>query len=875
MKPKLLVAFPFVLLVPSLAAEESVPLSTLDLSLAESGWGETKADRSIDGNPLRIGGKTFEHGVGTHANGSMRLRLDGKASRFTAMVGVDDEVDGKAASIVFEVRGDGRTLWSSEVLGSDDAAVPVDLDIIGVSTLQLICNGGGDGVMFDHADWAEATITYSGKPPVMTDSSIVLAMADSAMVLRVQGDKLSRAYFGPKLAEPGDAAFARADAGLVYPTQWDYSGGENAVAVIQPDGRISLDLRYRSHREKMIDDNRSEWTVTLADPVYPVEVDLHFLVSKNENVVEQWSVIRNAGDNEITIEHAESGFFQWMADRYFLSTFTGTWGAEALLHEEEIVNGIKEVRSVAGTRTTQPGQPAFVLSLDGPAEEENGEVILGALAWSGNWRLRFEVNAYHSLTARIGYDPYLSRYKLAKGGTMETPRLIVTHSNAGKGPATRNLHRWARKYGIRGGDEPRRILLNSWEGAYFTFDDELIKRMISDAAKTGIELFVLDDGWFGMKHPRDGADAGLGDWMVNTHKLKDGVQGLIDHAEKEGIDFGIWVEPEMVNPKSELYENHPDWVIELPDREKREQRNQLGLDLSNPAVRDYIVGVLDTLLSDHPGISYIKWDCNRNISDPGSNHLASDRQEHLSIDYTRGYYDVLRRITEKHPAVTFQACGSGGGRNDYGNMRFHHEFWTSDNTDALERIKMQWSINHIFPAIATAAHVTEVPNHQTGRVTPIKFRFDVAMTGRLGFELRPERVPAEDMAFSRKALDVYKTIRPVVQFGDLHRLRSPFKNDVASLMYVHEDDGEQRAVFFAFLMEQHIADARGPIQLHGLDPAKRYRLKEINLADPAKPMTRYHDKELGGDFLMTQGLDIPWNSRGDYQSCVIEIVEAD
>lgn len=709
--------------------------------------------------------------------------------------------------------------------------------------------------------------------PVTSDDLLVLETADTALVLDLSGGKLARVHYGPKFADIRDAKSGTQSAGLVYPTQWDAFGSESAIAVIQADGRISLDLHYREHRITEHDANRREWIFTLADPAYPVEVDVRFLVSHAENVIEQGSVVRNLGEGAIFIDHADSGMISAAADRYFLTTFTGAWGAESLLHEEELRNGVKEIRSLAGTRTTQPGQPAFLLSLGQPAREEEGEVLLGALAWSGNWRLRFEVDARHKLTGRIGYDPYLSRYMLAKGQTLETPRLILTFSATGKGHATRNLHRWARRYGIRGGDEPRRILLNSWEGAYFTFDDDLIRRMITDAAKTGIELFVLDDGWFGTKHPRDGSAAGLGDWKENTAKLKGGIQGLIDHARKEGIDFGIWVEPEMVNPSSELYERHPDWVIELPQRERRLQRSQLCLDLSNPAVQDYLFQVLDELLGRHPGIRYVKWDCNRTISDPGSNHLPQDLQEHLWIDYVHGYYDVLRRITGKHPDVVFQACGSGGGRNDYGLMAFHHEFWTSDNTDAVERLRMQWSIGHLLPAIAMAAHVTESPNHQTKRATPVKFRFDVAMTGRLGFELRPERLPEAELEFSKRALAEYKRIRPVVQFGDLHRLRSPFDGNLTSLMYVHESEGKRRAIFFAFLTGKHLTDSHGPIAFRGLDPAKRYRLKELNLEQADKPLTPFHDQTLGGDFLMSHGLSIPWPN-GDCQSVVIGIEEA-
>jgi alpha-galactosidase len=299
------------------------------------------------------------------------------------------------------------------------------------------------------------------------------------------------------------------------------------------------------------------------------------------------------------------------------------------------------------------------------------------------------------------------------------------------------------------------------------------------------------------------------------------------------------------------------------------------LDLSNPEVREFIFGMLDELLATHPGISYVKWDCNRSISDPGSNFLPAGRQEHLWIDYVRGYYQVLERITQKHPRVTFQACGSGGGRCDYGAMRHHHEFWTSDNTDARERILMQWSINHIYPAIASAAHVTESPNHYTGRTTPIKYRFDVAMTGRLGFELRPERIPPEELEYSKRALASYKRIRRVVQFGDLYRLVSPFETNLASLMYVLREDGAPlRSVFFAFTTSKLYVDPHGPVRLRGLDPDARYRLTELNLEDPQKPLTAVHGKTLGGDTLATRGLSIPWQKgRGDCQSVAILIEE--
>lgn len=283
---------------------------------------------------------------------------------------------------------------------------------------------------------------------------------------------------------------------------------------------------------------------------------------------------------------------------------------------------------------------------------------------------------------------------------------------------------------------------------YFTFTEKVLHGMMKRAADLGIELFVLDDGWFGNQFPRNDARAGLGDWRVNRDKLPHGLEGLVRQAEKLGIHFGIWVEPEMVNPRSELYQKHPEWVIGLPHRENRLERTQYLLDLSNPDVRGYILDAMRKLLGEHPGISYVKWDCNRKISDPGSSWLDASHQGNLSMDYVRGYESILDTLAAEFPDVTFQACSSGGGRADYGTMRRHHEFWTSDNTDACERVFMQWGIGHLFPAISMASHVTASPNHQTGRATPLKFRFDVAMSGRLGFELQPCDMTEEDMAFS-------------------------------------------------------------------------------------------------------------------------------
>lgn len=857
------------LVAGAVRAEEVVFVDALDLSGVSCGWSTAKASRSVDGNPLRIGDREFKRGVGTHSNGRIKILLDGKASRFTALVGVDAEVREQRhkGSVVFRVLGDGRELWKSEVMSAEAKAVSVDVPLAGIKTLLLECGDSGDGNFYDHADWAEAAISYSGEKPEILSEKLQINMHGGSVFFQINDEKVYETW-----ADPGKAAEAAMlplqDKANAYPSQWDLPFNDYAIAMVQTDGKLSLDLHVADYELAKGNDGTTKLVFHLTDPAYPVKVDLCYIFHPECTVVERWAVVRNDGPGTVELGRADSAFLSLPSGEHWLTTFQGKWGREALISEQELHTGIVEIRSATGTRTSQMANPSFLVSTGHAARENEGEVWLGTLAWSGNWQLRFEKELRGKLNIHAGYDPTMARQRIPAGGTFETPHFIYTRSSHGKGEATRNIHRWARDFGIRDGHQARRILLNSWEGAYFDFNEKLIQKMITDAAKAGIELFVLDDGWFGNKYPRDNDRQGLGDWMVNERKLKGSIKALTDHAKKEGIDFGIWIEPEMVNPRSELYEKHPDWAISLPNRQHREVRQQLGLDLSNPLVQDYIFGVIDELLTQNPDISYIKWDCNRGISDPGSNSLPAEAQEELSVRYVRGYYAVLERITSKHPKVTFQICGSGGGRTDYGALKYQHEAWTSDNTDALERIRMQWSLNHIYPAIITAAHVTEVPNHQTKRVTPIKYRFDVAMTGRLGFELRPERVPEEDMKFSIKALDFYQKIRPIVQFGDLYRLRSPFEGNVASLLYAGTGEQSGQAVFFAFTQHKPSGEDCAPIQLNGLDPAKNYHVAEINLPDGAKPKVAQDGQTIRGEDLMKNGLSIQWNG-DEFQSAVV------
>ena len=384
---------------------------------------------------------------------------------------------------------------------------------------------------------------------------------------------------------------------------------------------------------------------------------------------------------------------------------------------------------------------------------------------------------------------------------------------------SRNFHRWARRYGIRDGDKPRPVLLNNWEATGFNFDEERIVSLFDGAKELGAETFLLDDGWFGNGHPRNDDHAGLGDWQVNTNKLPHGLSYLSAEAKKRGVNFGIWIEPEMVNPNSDLFEQHPEWAIGQPHRQVVLGRNQRVLDLSRPEVRDFTWSVIENTLGPNPGISYVKWDCNCYVTQPGSTWLKPEQQSHLLIDYQHALYEVMGRMASKYPGVMVMLCSGGAGRLDYGALKFFHSFWPSDNTDPARRVIIQWGFSHFFPAETIAAHVTRM-----GR-RPIKFALDVGLSGALGLDMDVAKLTPDERRAVADAVSLYKQrLREVVQQGDLYRLESPYSGPRSALNYVSAD--KARAVLFVYALKD---GNPGVVRLRGLEPTRHYRVREVNL----------------------------------------------
>ena len=683
---------------------------------------------------------------------------------------------------------------------------------------------------------------------VHADEFIRVSTKSTDIVFRVSGNgRLYQSYFGRHLTDEADLKhLSRGTEAYLTHGMEDYF--EPALDVRHADGNPSTLLTYVSHNQNTAADGSKYTVISLQDKEYGTKVNLHFNAYTEEDVIKTYTEITNGEKKPVMLEKYASSMLHLTGGKYWLTEFSGNWADEGHISTTPLNFGKKVLDTKLGTRANMFTPPMFILSVGNQATEDNGQVMLGQLGWTGNFRFTFEVDEKDNLRLISGINPYFSSYQLGAKETFTTPEFYFTMSYEGMTRASHNLHNWARKYQLKDGQKGRMTLLNNWEATYFDFNEEKLCNLMGDAVKLGVDMFLLDDGWFGNKHPRHNDTQGLGDWQETADKLPGKVTRLVEEAQKKGIKFGIWIEPEMVNPKSELYEKHKDWVIHLPNRDEYYFRNQIVLDLSNPKVQDFVFGVVDRLMTDYPGIAYFKWDCNSPITNIYS-HYLKDKQTHLYVDYVHGLYNVLERIKAKYPNLPMMLCSGGSGRIDYKALSYFTEFWASDNTDPLERLFIQYAYSYFYPVKATCAHVT---TWNSG--TSIKFRTDVTMMGKMGFDIKLSDMSDNDLAYCKEAVKNYRRLSPVIMDGNMYRLYSPYEGPHAVTQFVGTD--QKSSVVFAFNTYPRWGERNNPVLLKGLNPDTRYRVREINMWPGANSSLGCNDRVYSGQYLMNVGLSL-------------------
>ncbi|MBR3084985.1 MAG: alpha-galactosidase [Kiritimatiellae bacterium] len=720
------------------------------------------------------------------------------------------------------------------------------------------------------------------------DNTICLETPDTLLVLARRGDVWAFAHLGAKGGDPDELAVLAAArpyacnhlaAGTAetYPA-FGSTRGQNgfalgnsrgALQVRHADGDCSVDWtctgiacdnssRKERNGRKVGSQSDSSLgnpapfaakgshvAITYADKAHPSFTAVqHFVAHADCDVFETWVELRHDEEGPVALSRMDSFCLETtgLGDRFHLLSLSGHWASEANVAEDELLRGREVVLGArSGVHDSWENAPAFMLSVGpAPAREESGAVLAGALCWSGAWEMRFRHEWSHELRVSAGAANLSGPYVLEPGRTLALPKFVFSWSERGKGAASRALHAWARRHLMPHAGAPRPIVLNSWEGVKFDLSEKRLVAMMDGARALGAECFVVDDGWFGRgAFARNDAGHGLGDWTHDPAKFPGGLAPLAREAKKRGLKLGLWFEPEMADVESELLRNHPDWALREPGRPRRLQRGggQVVLDLPNPAVRDAVFRAVDDAIRAVPGLSYVKIDANAEIANFASPWLGPERQGNLWFDYAAGLYEILARLRAAHPRIVFQSCASGGGRTDFGALAFADEFWASDNTGAQQRALIQWGWGQFLPACAMAAHVTASPNRHTRRSSSLKYRFDVAFSGRLGIELRPEELSEGEIAYARRRVAEYKRLRPVIQGGDTYRLASPYEGDHAALLFVAPD--RRRAVVTVCGLSRKASDGRlAPLRLLGLDPDRRYRIREIDLALPGEAQDR-------------------------------------
>lgn len=624
-----------------------------------------------------------------------------------------------------------------------------------------------------------------------------------------------------------------------------------AANALHPDGSCALDLRYVGHKVSKgkysipglpavyaSEAEAETLEVILRDTASPLEVVLRYAVIEELDIITRSAQFRNTGDGPIILEKAASlcldiphGQWEWIH-------FQGRHNMERQPERAPLIHGVQESSSKRGTSSHQQNPSVILCSPD--CTEEKGECYGALLVYSGSFQTQIELDQLHQVRLVMGLNPELFRWTLNSGDTFETPEAVMSYSAEGFSEMSHRFHRLIREHVCRGKYKlsERPILLNSWEAAYFFFDTDKLLEIARGAADMGVDMFVLDDGWFGK---RDDDCSGLGDWFVNENKLPGGLERLVGEIKAMGLDFGIWFEPEMISEDSDLYRKHPDWAIRIPGRDPNLTRCQLLLDMSRKDVRDYLYERISSILKS-ADISYVKWDMNRSMSDWYSAQLPPERQGELPHRYVLGLYELLERLTSDFPDVLFEGCSGGGGRFDAGMLCYCPQIWCSDDTDAIERTKIQYGTSFFYPISTVGSHVSAVPNHQTGRVTPFETRAVTAMAGSFGYELDPAELTEKERRQVKDQISRFRKYRDLINNGSYYRLTDPTRDSSALWSFVSPDKSR---VLVQGVMLQPIPNMnRKPCRLRGLDPKAEYRLPE--------------GRTYTGGALMSGGILLPW-----------------
>ena len=680
--------------------------------------------------------------------------------------------------------------------------------------------------------FACATLSYTH---AAENKTIRISTDNTDLVLQV-GDngRLYQTYLGERLLHEQDlnnfswSIHAGAD-GSVSRRGWEvYSGSGNedyfepAIAITHNDGNPSTILYYVSSSSKAVEGGM-ETVINLRDDKYPVDVTLHYVAYPKENVIKTWSEIIHQEKKPVMLSTYASTMLYFNNSAYYLTEFSSDWAKEAQMSSQQLQFGKKVIDTKLGSRAAMHTHPFFEVGLDQPVREDQGSVLMGTLGWIGNFRFIFEVDNVGNLRVIPGINPYASNYELKPNEVFTTPEFIFTLSNDGAGKGSRNLHEWARNYSLKDGKGSRLTLLNNWENTGFNFNQEILTELMKEAKHLGVDMFLLDDGWFANKYPRKNDHAGLGDWDVNHNKLPGGIPALVKAAKDADVKFGIWIEPEMVSEDSDLYREHPDWAITIPGRKPVRSRNQLVLDFSRKEVRDEIFKRICAVL-DQGNVEYIKWDMNRYMSEPFSRGASAADQGKTMHKYILGVYELYTRLTERFPDILFESCASGGARFDPGMLYFAPQTWTSDDTDAAEREKIQYGTSFVYPIVSMGSHVSAVPNHQLHRTTPLSTRANVAYFGTFGYELDLNLLSDEEIEEVKAQVEFMKEHRDLIQVeGDFYRILSPFEGNDTAWMVVSRDKKQAVAGYYERLNKVNASWMR--LRFKGLDEDQLYKVK--------------------------------------------------